>query len=116
MAPFSFAVFYKTPFNQDVSNWNTGAVTNMLSMFGGAAAFNQDVSNWNTGAVVEMSYSKCILSLPLGGIYDNSILTHFVIYVVLWWHPRFCSVFRRICVQSGRVQMEYGCGDKNARQ
>jgi len=27
-----------------------------------------------------------------------------------------CSVFLRICVQSGRVQMEYRCGDNYGRQ
>ena len=35
-----------TAFNQDVSDWNTGAVTDMDSMFNGAAAFNQDISAW----------------------------------------------------------------------
>ena len=52
-------------------------------MFYGASAFNQDVSTWNTGAVTDMQQSKCTLSLPLCGhgafrcgvllnIYDNS--------------------------------------------
>ena len=32
VAPFSLAVFYAASvFNQDVSKWNTGAVTNMLA-------------------------------------------------------------------------------------
>merc|ERR1712216_574562 len=41
-------------FNQDVSKWNTGAVTDMSYMFYEASAFNQDVSKWNTGVVTTM--------------------------------------------------------------
>ncbi|MCS5593582.1 MAG: BspA family leucine-rich repeat surface protein, partial [Porticoccaceae bacterium] len=76
--------FNADAFNQDISGWNTGAVTsmyymftdaaafnnggvvldwsdtskvtNMSKMFYGAAAFNQDVSGWNTGAVTTMFY------------------------------------------------------------
>ena len=35
----------------------------LLAVFANAVAFNQDVSKWNTGAVIEMTYSKCTLSL-----------------------------------------------------
>jgi surface protein len=35
------------------------------AVFEYARTFNQDVSNWNTGAVTDMAASKCILSLPL---------------------------------------------------
>jgi surface protein len=41
-------------FNQDLSGWNTGAVTSMQFMFNGASAFNQDLSDWNTGSVTNM--------------------------------------------------------------
>ena len=34
-------------------------------MFHGATAFNQNVSKWNTGAVTSMQYSKCHLSPSL---------------------------------------------------
>ena len=37
----------------------------ILAVFRDASTFNQDVSNWNTGAVTTMEYSKCILSLSL---------------------------------------------------
>ena len=51
----SLAVFQSaSEFNQDVSKWNTGAVTTMQNMFRQASAFNQNVSNWNTGAVTSM--------------------------------------------------------------
>jgi hypothetical protein len=61
---------------------------------------------------------------------DHNSHTRFVIFVLgfgtvpfLWvvvgWsffsllHPLSCSVFRRKEVQSGRVQLEYGGGDKD---
>ena len=51
-----------------------------LAVFRSASAFNQDVSKWNTGAVTDMSSSKCTLSPSLWPrlsllcilIYDNS--------------------------------------------
>ena len=40
-----------------VLDWNdTSKVTNMDSMFFNADAFNQDISGWNTGAVTSMYY------------------------------------------------------------
>ena len=35
----------------------------LLAVFGYASAFNQDVSNWNTGAVTTMEGSKSVVSL-----------------------------------------------------
>ncbi len=43
-----------TAFNQDISGWNTGAVTNMSGMFNGTASFNQDISGWNTSSLTNM--------------------------------------------------------------
>ena len=37
----------------------------LFAVFRNAAAFNQDVSKWNTGAVTTMEYSKCTLSPSL---------------------------------------------------
>ena len=41
-----------------VSNWgsNTGACTNMSSMFGAAVLFNADLSSWDVSNVTDMSY------------------------------------------------------------
>jgi len=42
-------------FNGDISNWDVSAVTEMLFMFAKASAFNQDISGWNVSAVTTMS-------------------------------------------------------------
>ena len=42
-----------TAFNQDISAWNTAAVTTMKQMFAYADAFNHDISAWNTAAVTD---------------------------------------------------------------
>ena len=41
-------------FNSDISNWNTGNITNMGSMFCYASSFNQSLNNWNTSKVTNM--------------------------------------------------------------
>jgi surface protein len=41
-----------TNFNQALSNWDVGNVTNMTAMFSGANAFNKNVSNW------------CVIQIP----------------------------------------------------
>ena len=41
------------------------APLSLLAVFNYAIAFNQDVSTWNTGAVTRMNYSKCTLSPSL---------------------------------------------------
>jgi surface protein len=49
---FGLSLFFVAPFS-------------LLAVFSQASAFKQDVSTWNTGAVTNMRYSKCTLSLPL---------------------------------------------------
>jgi len=41
-------------FNQNISDWNVSAVTNMNEMFYGATAFNQGIGNWSTSNVTNM--------------------------------------------------------------
>ena len=43
-------------FNQDISSWDVGSVTNMYGMFYDAKAFNQDINSWNVGNVTNMGY------------------------------------------------------------
>jgi surface protein len=43
-------------FNQDISSWDVGSVTNMNGMFYDAKAFNQDINSWNVGNVTNMGY------------------------------------------------------------
>jgi surface protein len=45
---------YAYAFNQPIGTWNTSAVTNMQTMFYGATAFNQPIGTWNTSAVTDM--------------------------------------------------------------
>ena len=44
-----------SPFNEDISSWDTSAVTTMQSMFRQARSFNQDIGQWDTSAVTTMS-------------------------------------------------------------
>eukprot|EP00587_Corethron_hystrix_P003929 CAMPEP_0113318128 /NCGR_PEP_ID=MMETSP0010_2-20120614/12803_1 /TAXON_ID=216773 ORGANISM="Corethron hystrix, Strain 308" /NCGR_SAMPLE_ID=MMETSP0010_2 /ASSEMBLY_ACC=CAM_ASM_000155 /LENGTH=428 /DNA_ID=CAMNT_0000175333 /DNA_START=97 /DNA_END=1383 /DNA_ORIENTATION=- /assembly_acc=CAM_ASM_000155 len=41
-------------FNDDISDWDTSAVTSMYGMFNQASAFNQDISGWDTAKVTDM--------------------------------------------------------------
>ena len=43
-----------TPFNYNISSWDTSRVENMGNMFRDAKAFNQNVGSWNTSNVTNM--------------------------------------------------------------
>ena len=49
---FGLSFFFVAPFS-------------LLAVFASASAFNQNVSTWNTGAVTNMAFSKCTLSSSL---------------------------------------------------
>jgi surface protein len=49
------SMFRSCTFNQNISSWNTSAVTNMSSMFSLNGAFNQPIGSWNTSAVTDMN-------------------------------------------------------------
>jgi len=49
------AMFYNTPFNQNIGNWNVSSVTTTYQMFYSASIFNQNISSWNTSKVITMS-------------------------------------------------------------
>ena len=54
-------LFFFSDFNEDISSWDVGNVTNMSGMFGGdwwmviPNPFNQDISFWDVGNVTDMS-------------------------------------------------------------
>ena len=47
-------MFYRTPFNQDISSWDVSNVKNMANMFAEASSFNQNISNWDVSNVTSM--------------------------------------------------------------
>jgi surface protein len=49
------SMFRSCTFNQNISSWNTSAVTNMSAMFSLNGAFNQPIGSWNTSAVTDMN-------------------------------------------------------------
>ena len=63
-------------FNQDISNWDTGAVTSMSSMFLRQPYFNQEVGKWNVGNVTSMSFMfRALYTPPVGvpnGTFNNA--------------------------------------------
>ena len=48
-----------------IEDWDVSRITNMRSLFSSKTSFNNDLSKWNTGAVTKMDSSKCTLSLSL---------------------------------------------------
>jgi surface protein len=85
----------------------------LRAVFNGASAFNQNVSNWNTGAVTTMANSKCTLSLPLcgHGAFSCGVLLNirqleFHRITIL---TRFCS-FCFCVVESVHVYLFVVCG------
>jgi surface protein len=77
-------------FNQSLSSWDTGSVTNMSWMFAdppyvsgypaGASLFNQSLSSWDTGSVTDMSgmfagarsFNQSLSSWDTGSVTDMS--------------------------------------------
>ena len=43
---------YNSEFNQPLDSWNFENITNMWGMFFSSGAMNQDLSNWNVNLVV----------------------------------------------------------------
>lgn len=49
------ALFYKSAFNGNISDWNVSNVKDMFSMFE-YSSFNGDLSNWDVSKVEDMSF------------------------------------------------------------
>jgi hypothetical protein len=117
-------VFYiATTFNRDVSKWNTGAVKTMNE---------SKCTHLSLSVATPSVYVVVFINTTIRVASDYKILTRFVnfwfvvfwflewyLFCCLWWvdlsflcGTLSCSVLPSICVQSGRVEMEYGGGDK----
>ena len=67
-------------FNQDISAWNVGRVTDMSAMFRDTAAFNRDISSWNVSSAIFMggmfdgasAFNQDISAWNVGGVTDMS--------------------------------------------
>ena len=57
-----------------------------LAVFQDASVFNQDVSEWNTVAVTTMQNSKCNLALPLLCYYVSHLFTHTICFFFRSWN------------------------------
>jgi hypothetical protein len=115
----------KGSFNADLSKWSTGAVTRMDKS---KCTLFLSVATVPSVVVCCLSY---IRQLDVDLV---TILTRVLLFFCLWFETgpfvvvcfdrsflcctllSSCSVCFRICVQFGRVQMEYGGGDKYAKQ
>jgi surface protein len=59
-------------FNQNISIWDTSAVTNMNGMFQNATSFSQDISSWNITNVTSMNNMFTgATSFSPNGVYTN---------------------------------------------
>ncbi len=65
-------------FNQDIGSWNTSSVASLASMFKSASLFNQDLSAWNTTAVLVMQSTfeeASAFDQPIGGWNTAAVFT-----------------------------------------
>ena len=60
-------------FNQDISRWETGAVTNMVRMFNYAGAFDRDLSHWEINSAFTDDTSTCQAFLQGATAWINGI-------------------------------------------
>lgn len=47
-------VFKNSPFNGDISQWNTGRVVTLFEAFRDARSFDRDISNWDVSQVTSL--------------------------------------------------------------
>jgi len=57
-----------------IGHWDVSRITNMENLFYGKHSFDNDLSKWNTGAVTNMVSSKCTLSLSLSVSAEPSVV------------------------------------------
>ena len=69
--------------NGVIGNWDISRVTSLSTMFQSKSEFNANLTNWQTGAVTDMSLSTCFL-FPFQKKY---MLSLFFFFLNFWWHP-----------------------------
>ena len=94
-------------FNEDISGWDTGNVTNMYGMFYNARSFNQDLSNWDVSGSTnlnDMFEGTDDLSDDINGIASKnnfsstclSVRTHYYIIHRILIYSLFNSISKHI--------------------
>ncbi len=66
-------LFRNTPFNEDISSWNTQNVTNMSNMLANCPNFNQNLGDWDISKVTNMSDMFVTSGLSLAN-YDATLI------------------------------------------
>ncbi|WP_271767119.1 BspA family leucine-rich repeat surface protein [Aquimarina algiphila] len=66
-------LFRNTPFNEDISSWNTQNVTNMSNMLANCPNFNQNLGDWDMSKVTNMSDMFVTSGLSLAN-YDATLI------------------------------------------
>ncbi|MEW7289147.1 BspA family leucine-rich repeat surface protein [Aquimarina sp. 2304DJ70-9] len=66
-------LFRNTPFNEDISSWNTQNVTNMRDMLANCPNFNQNLGDWDISNVTNMSDMFATSGLSLAN-YDATLI------------------------------------------
>ena len=63
-------------FNQPIGGWNVSSVTNMGSVFSGAAAFDKPIGDWDVSSATNMAYmfsGAAAFNQPIGGWSVSSV-------------------------------------------
>lgn len=69
-------MFMRSPFNQNISNWNTSKVTNMFYMFLDNTVYNQPMNSWDVSKVTSFSsifQSNATINQDLGNWNVSSV-------------------------------------------
>eukprot|EP00935_MAST-01C_sp_MAST-1C-sp1_P000614 g614.t1 len=89
-------------FNEDISQWNTGAVTSMHRMFHNLRSFNQPIGSWDVSGVQDMSemlHGATSFVQDLSGWDTHSVLVGGCTDVTIGCSPHMCLPHEPPCFQ-----------------